>query len=191
MRRSISAPAHLDHVSCWRGLVAPVTVLRVIVGRVALTIALVVPITVIGLGAVDVDVANEAAVVDLALPRQVDLSLPVVAVGIAAAVGDAADDQLAVRARLDPADAEHPPAAIAVTVVAIAVAAAQALLHRRGALINRDLAVGAVIAVSVAQNAVQHLADDIPAVGSAVAVARIILRRRRRRAGDGRDRDAA
>src|SRR5438309_8925416 len=179
-------------------LVASVAVLRIIVRRVALPVPLVVTIAVIGLRAVDIDVPHEAAVVDPTLPRQVDLALAVVTVaGVAPAVGDAAHQQLAVAARLDAADAEDPPPSITVTIVAT-VGAAEALLHGSGAPIDTNLAVGAVSAVAVAEHVVQHLADDVTAVGTAVTGARIavtgariILRRRGRRTGQRRNRDAA
>src|SRR5205814_1478683 len=115
--------------------------------------------------------------------------------------------------RFDTADAEHLrtaggtvsaaiSAVIAITAV-ITVAAAQALLHSSRTLVDRRLAVYPVIAIAIgavaaAKHLVQYLADDIAAVRIAItvtvariAVPRIILRRRRRCRGEGRNRDTA
>ena len=64
------------------------------------------------------------------------------------------------------ADAENPACVVA-----------QPLLRRGRALVDDDLAV-LTIAIAVAQNVVQHLSDNVAAVGRpiAVAVTRVILR---------------
>src|SRR5205085_11698196 len=110
------------------------------------------------------------AVIDPALPRQVDLALIVVAVArVATAVGYAADEQLAIRPRLDAADAEHSRAASAIAVVTVAaITAAEPRLHRCGALIDRDLAVGATVVAIAAEDLVQHLTDNVTAIRIAV-----------------------
>src|SRR5438093_159494 len=101
MRRTLSSPTHPCPQKLSRS-VAAVAVLRIIV-----IVVRCVPIVgaIVALGPVDVDVADESAIIGLALPGQVDLTLSAVAVAaIAAAAGDAADGQAAIGALLDPAD---------------------------------------------------------------------------------------
>src|SRR5215208_838321 len=80
--------------------VAAVAVLRV--GIILLVLLVLLVVARRAASAVDVDIADRAAIVGLALPAEVDLALAVVAVaGIGAARGDTADGQSAVRAPLD------------------------------------------------------------------------------------------
>src|SRR5512143_792738 len=108
MRRTRCGPGASLRRTLRDGLVAAVAVLRivVVVGRIGLVAVIVVP-----LSRIDVDVIDEAAIISLAPEREVDARLAVITVCIgpvAAAVGDSADGEPAIRARLDPADAEHP-----------------------------------------------------------------------------------
>src|SRR4029079_3918319 len=82
--------------------------------------------------------------------------------------------------------------------IAAVTAAAEPGLHCADALVDRGLAVRAiaVTAIAAAQNLVEPLPDDVAAVtritiAVGTAVARIILRRCRRRAGQRSNRDAA